>query len=67
MNEELNKDKYLDITANIVLEAMRGGKMNLATPDDLAHCFLVVYQGVAEAAVLNASELNDLVQRWHTR
>lgn len=63
MNKELDTSKCLELTTCIVLEAMRSGRLDVASSQSVADYFLVVYQSVADCASLEPSDLETIIKR----
>ena len=60
-------EKYLEITAEIVLEAIRSGKYQNADAQTVADYFKTVYMGVAALSTLDKTDVENFVRNIGTK
>lgn len=67
MNKNFDTEKCLEVTACIVLEAIRSGKLDCSNSQTVADYFLTLYNSVADCAAFEASDLGTIIQRLTTK
>ena len=62
MTNDFDRNKCLELTANMVMEAIRGGTLQNANGQTVADFFLRVYQSVIDCAALQPSDLPEIIR-----
>ena len=61
---EYDKNKCLELTTSMTLQAMQSGKLDAGNAEAVSNFFLKVYLAVADCAALDKPTIEEVIRRF---